>query len=56
MIKEGRFWRIGSGWTVLGYTRVFHADLGVPGTTVPRHNGEVLSWILCNFKDTARTR
>lgn len=28
----------------------------VPGTTVPRHNGEVLPWVLCNFKDTARTR
>lgn len=41
---------------MLGYRRVIHADLGVPGIAVPRHDGEVLPWVLCNIKDTARAR
>lgn len=28
----------------------------MPGTAVPGHDGEVLPWVLYNFKDTARTR
>lgn len=54
--QEGRYWCTGSGWAVLGYRRVIHADLGVPGTAVPGHDGEVLPWVLCNIKDTARAR
>lgn len=37
---------------MLSYKRVIHADLRVPGTIVPKHDGEVLPWVLYHFKDT----